>query len=462
MCLFFVSGYVLIAVLIAAGVYFSVRTNFVQVRYFKEMIRLLGDGFGGKKEGQDKNSISSFQAFAIGTASRVGTGNIVGVTIAIVTGGPGAVFWMWVVAIIGAASSFIESTLAQLYKEKAPEGNYIGGPAFYMEKGLKKRWMGVLFSILITISFGFVFNAVQANTITMSVQSTFGLDRTVVGLIVAALTGVVIFGGVRRIANVSEIMVPIMAGAYLILAGYVLITNFSQIPTVLSIIFQNAFGFEQIVGGTFGGVVMLGIKRGLFSNEAGMGSAPNVAATAEVSHPVKQGLIQSLGVFTDTLLICTATAFMILLPTAGVIAPGDAQGIAIVNNILVNELGNWAGVFLTISLCFFAISSILGNYYYGESNIEFLSNKRIYVNLYRAFVIGMVLFGSVAELAVVWNMADLFMGLMALLNLVAIYLLGNHAFRLLKDYDAQKKAGIKEPVFTAASMPDIENVSEWR
>lgn len=451
-------GSVLIVVLIAAGLYFSFRTKFVQLRYFKEMIRLLGEGVGKNKVG---SGISSFQAFCISTASRVGTGNIVGVTIAIVTGGPGAVFWMWVVALVGAASSFIESTLAQLYKEKTEDGKYIGGPAYYMEKGLKSRWMGIAFSVLITISFGLVFNAVQANTITMSMNSTFGFDRSVVGLIVAAITGIVIFGGVTRIAKVSEVMVPVMAVAYLLIAGFVVVTNLDAIPTVLGIIFQNAFGLEQIMGGTLGGVILLGVKRGLFSNEAGMGSAPNVAATATVSHPVKQGLMQSLGVFTDTLLICSATAFMVLLPSAGVIDPAGAEGIGIVNNILVGELGTWAGIFLTVCITFFALSSILGNYYYGESNIEFLSKKRIYVNIYRFFVVAMVLFGSVVELAVVWNMADLFMGMMALLNLAAIILLGKYAFKLLKDYDTQKKAGIVEPVFTIASMPELENVTEW-
>ncbi|MGL6058403.1 MAG: alanine/glycine:cation symporter family protein [Culicoidibacterales bacterium] len=451
-------GSVLIIVLIAAGLYFSFRTNFVQVRYFKEMLRLLGEGVGS---GKATKGISSFQAFCISTASRVGTGNIVGVTIAIVTGGPGAVFWMWIVALVGAASSFVESTLAQLYKEKTADGKFIGGPAYYMEKGLKSRWMGIAFSVLITISFGLVFNAVQANTITMSMNATFGFDRGIIGLIVAAVTGIVIFGGVTRIAKVSEVMVPVMAVAYLLIASFVVITNLDAIPTVLNVIFQNAFGFEQIMGGTLGGVILLGVKRGLFSNEAGMGSAPNVAATADVSHPVKQGLMQALGVFTDTLLICSATAFMVLLPTAGVIDAGGAEGIAIVNNILVGELGSWAGIFLTVCITFFALSSILGNYYYGESNIEFLSKKRIYVNVYRFFVVAMVLFGAVVELAVVWNMADLFMGMMALLNLAAIMLLGKYAFKLLKDYDDQKKAGIVDPVFTIAALPGVDNVSEW-
>ncbi|MGL5382766.1 MAG: alanine/glycine:cation symporter family protein [Culicoidibacterales bacterium] len=449
---------ILIAVLLGVGIYFTVRTNFVQVRYFKEMFRLLTDR-GNKSDA--KQSISSFQAFCVSTASRVGTGNIVGVTIAIVTGGPGAVFWMWLVAFIGAASAFIESTLAQLYKEKAADGTYIGGPAYYMEKGLKSRWMGIGFAILITISFGLVFNAVQANTIAMSLDTTFAFDRGTVAIVVAALTGIIIFGGVHRIAKVSEIMLPIMAIAYILLASFVVITNLDAIPVVLSVIFKNAFGLEQILGGTLGGVISLGVKRGLFSNEAGMGSAPNIAATAKVSHPVKQGLMQSLGVFTDTLLICTATAFMVLLPVGGVIEAGSAEGVAIVTGILVNELGTWAGIFLSICTTFFAFSSIVGFYYYGETNIEFMSKKKVYLLVYRFAVVGMVLFGAVAELAVVWNIADLFMGLMALMNLIAIMLLSKQAFKLLKDYDAQKKAGIIEPIFTIATMPELENVTEW-
>ncbi|MGL4953759.1 MAG: alanine/glycine:cation symporter family protein, partial [Culicoidibacterales bacterium] len=449
---------ILIAVLLGVGIYFTVRTNFVQVRYFKEMLRLLSDRGAKEKKAKD---ISSFQAFCISTASRVGTGNIVGVTIAIVMGGPGAVFWMWLVAFIGGASAFIESTLAQLYKEKAADGTYVGGPAYYMEKGLKSRWMGISFAILITISFGLVFNAVQANTIAMSLNTTFALDRGVVALIVSALTGVVIFGGIKRIAKVSEVLLPIMAGAYLLLAGFIVITNLDAIPVVLSLIFKNAFGLEQIVGGTLGGVISLGVKRGLFSNEAGMGSAPNIAATAKVSHPVKQGLMQALGVFTDTLLICTATAFMVLLPVGGVIDAGSAEGIVIVTTILVNELGSWAGVFLSVCTTFFAFSSIVGLYYYGETNIEFISKKKMYLPIYRFAVVGMVFFGAVAELAVVWNLADLFMGFMTLLNLVAVVLLGKHALKLLKDYDDQKKAGIVDPIFTIANVTGIENVTEW-
>ncbi|MGL4624099.1 MAG: alanine/glycine:cation symporter family protein [Culicoidibacterales bacterium] len=455
----FLWGSILIVVLLGVGVYFTIRTKFVQVRYFKEMLRLLGDR--GDKRNKKEKSISSFQAFCVSTAARVGIGNIVGVTIAIVMGGPGSVFWMWIVAIIGAASGFIESTLAQLYKEKAADGTYVGGPAYYMQKGLKSRWLGIIFAILITISFGLIFTAVQANTITMAVDTTFAFDRGTVGIILAAITGIVIFGGVTRIAKISEVMVPIMAVAYMAIAIFVIVTNLEAIPTVLGIIFQNAFGMEQIAGGTLGGVIALGVKRGLFSNEAGMGSAPNVAATAKVSHPVKQGLIQSLGVFTDTLLICSATAFMILLPVGGVIDPAGAEGITIVNNILVNELGTWAGVFLTICTTFFAFSTIVGCYYYGETNVEFLSKKRVYMTGYRLVVVGMVLFGAVAELAVVWNLADLFMGLMALVNLIAIVLLGKYAFKLLKDYDDQKKAGIIDPVFTIASMPELENVTEW-
>ncbi|MGL4849128.1 MAG: alanine/glycine:cation symporter family protein, partial [Clostridium sp.] len=306
----FIWTYILIALLLALGLYFSIKTNFVQFRFIKEMFRLLSDGFGAKKE---KGNISSFQAFCISTASRVGTGNLAGIAIAISVGGPGAIFWMWLIALLGSASSFIESTLAQIYKEKNSDGSFKGGPAYYIEKGLKKRWLGVFFSILITISFGLVFNAVQANTITASFNEAFNLSPVLIASVLSILTLFVIFGGVQRIAKVSEILVPIMAIAYILVALFVIFMNFDKLPSTISLIFQSAFGMKQFAGGTLGGIILIGVKRGLFSNEAGMGSAPNAAATATVSHPVKQGLIQTLGVFTDTIIICSCTAFIILL-----------------------------------------------------------------------------------------------------------------------------------------------------
>lgn len=447
-------SYLLIALLIGVGLYFTVRTKFVQVRLLGEMFRLMGEGVGSSKQ---KEGISSFQAFSISTASRVGTGNLAGVATAITLGGPGAVFWMWLIALIGAASAFVEATLAQIYKVKDNDNDtFRGGPAYYMTKALKQRWMGVLFAILITLCFGLVFNAVQANTITYAFENAFGIDRLLTGVIITLLTAVIIFGGIKRIAKVAEYMVPLMAGAYLLIAAVVIVMNITEIPAVLKLIFTSAFGLNEAVGGTIGAALMMGIKRGLFSNEAGMGSAPNAAATANVTHPVKQGLIQSFGVFVDTLLICSATAFMILL--SGAYGSG-AEGIVLTQTALSQEIGAWASVFLAVIILFFAFSSIVGNYYYGQSNIEFMNSKKTWVNTYRLAVIGMVLFGSVAKIQIVWDLADVFMGLMALINLVAIVLLGRYAFAALQDYLQQKKAG-QDPVFNPAAL-GIENTECW-
>ena len=453
----FLWTYILIAMLLALGLYFSIKTNFVQFRYIKEMFRLLGDGIGNKNK---KGSISSFQAFCISTASRVGTGNLAGIAIAISAGGPGAIFWMWIIALLGSASSFIESTLAQIYKEKDIDGTFKGGPAYYMEKGLNKKWMGVLFSILITISFGLVFNAVQANTITASFHEAFNVNEIVVAIILSIITLFVIFGGVHRVAKVSEVIVPVMAVAYILVALFIILINFSKLPETIALIFENAFGFKQFTGGTLGGIILIGVKRGLFSNEAGMGSAPNAAATASVSHPVKQGLIQTLGVFTDTLIICSCTAFIILL--SGVdYTSGGVEGIQLTQRALSAQVGSWGNIFIAICILLFAFSSIVGNYYYGESNISFLTSKKRYIFLYRIFVVFMVFSGCLAKVSIVWNLADVFMGFMAIVNLIAIFLLSKIAFSALKDYTEQKKKGIKDPIFKKDSIEGLENISEW-
>ena len=446
----FLWGYILIILLIGAGLLFSFKTKFVQFRYIKEMFRLLGDGIG--KSNKEKGGVSSFQAFCISTASRVGTGNIAGVAIAVAVGGPGAVFWMWLIALIGSASSFVESTLAQIYKTKDKD-SFRGGPAYYMEKGLGKRWLGIIFSILITICFGFVFNAVQANTVSVAFNSAFGLSRGAIGIILAIVTALVIFGGIHRVAKVSEIIVPILAVLYILIAIIVLILNITEIPSVFKLIFESAFGIKQLTAGGLGAAVMQGIKRGLFSNEAGMGSAPNAAATADVTHPVKQGLIQTLGVFTDTLLICSCTAFIILL--SGQYADSSLTGIELTQKALVSQIGPFGAYFIAICILLFAFSSIVGNFYYGQTNIEFIHTNKVLLNIYRILVIGMVLFGSIAKVDLVWNLADLFMGLMAILNIITILFLGKYSFLALKDYTAQKKAGIKEPVFKASSIPWI-------
>lgn len=445
-------SYVLIIMLVGLGLYFTFRTNFVQFRMIGEMFRLMGEGATSGKKG-----VSSFQAFCISTASRVGTGNLAGVAIAITTGGPGAVFWMWLIALIGSASAFVESTLAQIFKIK--EGDtFRGGPAYYMEKALKARWMGVTFAVLISITFGLAFNSVQANTITSSLNNSFGIDKTVIAVILAVITAVIIFGGIKRVAKVAEWMVPIMAGAYVLIALYIMVTNFTEIPGVIALIFNSAFGFNEVAGGALGAAMMNGIKRGLFSNEAGMGSAPNAAAAADVSHPVKQGLVQSLSVFVDTLVICSSTAFIILL--SGMYTSEEANGIVLTQNALEGSLGSWAGTFLAFIVFLFAFSSIVGNYYYAESNIEFIKKNKVFLNIFRALVVGMVAFGAIAELSFVWNLADLFMALMAVINLIAITLLGKFAYAALADYKKQKAKG-KNPVFYSSNIEGLTNLEAW-
>ena len=463
----FIWSYILIAMLIVIGLYFTFRTKFVQFGNIKEMFKLLGEGSSSKDK--SKNEVSSFQAFCIGTASRVGTGNLAGVASAIAIGGPGAVFWMWLIALIGSASAFIESTLAQIYKVKDGD-NFRGGPAYYMEKGLKKRWMGVAFSILIIMCFGFAFNSVQSNTITAAFNSAFGINKLFLGALITIASAIIIFGGVKSIAKISTIIVPVMAVAYILVALFIIITNITELPSVFKMIFANAFGVKQVIGGGMGAALLNGIKRGLFSNEAGMGSAPNAAATATVSHPVKQGLIQTLGVFTDTLIICTCTAFIVLLSSDTLVQHAatnnipiaDIAGIEVTQIAISSQVGSWGQYFIAFCIFFFAFSSIIGNYYYGETNIQFISTKKIYLYLYRVLVIGMVLFGSVASMQFVWSIADVFMGLMAILNLIAIVLLGNIAIKALQDYMAQRKTG-KNPVFYASSIPELgDEVEEWR
>ena len=449
--------YILVAMLLGCALWFSFKTRFVQVRMISEMVRLLGDSTA-KIDGHEKH-ISSFQAFTISLASRVGTGNLAGVATAITVGGPGAIFWMWVIALLGASSAFVESTLAQLFKVRSKH-SYIGGPAYYMEKGLKKRWMGVIFAILITITFGFAFNSVQSNTICAAFDSAFNIPPIYMGIGITILTIIIIFGGVHWIANVSSILVPIMALGYIILALYIVISNITHLPDIFGIIIKNAFGIEQAIGGGIGAALMQGIKRGLFSNEAGMGSAPNAAATAHVTHPAKQGFIQALGVFTDTLLICTCTAFIILF--SGKHFNTDLDGIQLTQAALNSQIGNIGSTYIAIAILFFAYSSILGNYYYGEANIRFITKRKEVIHIYRILVGGMVFFGSIASLKFVWSLADVTMALMAICNLIAIIMLGKYAFRLLDDYLTQKKNGIKSPVFSKDKMKDIEeDITCW-
>lgn len=438
--------YILIAMLLGCAVYFTWRTRFVQFRNLREMLRLLTEGAPKSRDG--KRQVSSFQAFAVSIASRVGTGNLAGVATAIAVGGAGAVFWMWIIALLGSVNAFVESTLAQLYKRKDKD-SFIGGPAYYMQYGLGKRWMGILFAILIAITFGFAFNSVQSNTICAAWEHAFGINHTWMGIGLTAVTLVIIFGGIHRIATVSSWIVPIMAVGYIILALGIVIYNITEIPAVLTHIFRNAFGWEQAIGGGMGAAVMQGIKRGLFSNEAGMGSAPNVAATATVSHPVKQGFIQALGVFTDTLVICSCTAFIILVSNP---ADSSLNGIQLTQAAFTEQVGSLGSIFVAIAILLFAFSSIIGNYYYGEANIRFISRRPIYLWLYRVLVSCMVMCGAVMSLDLAWSLADVTMGLMTICNLIAIVLLSRQALWLLRDYTSKKKRGIN-PTFHKEEMP---------
>lgn len=445
-------SYLLIALLLITALWFTVKSRGVQFRMAGEMIRLLCNSGQKHDKGDNdtRHSVSSFQAFAISIASRVGTGNLAGVATAIAIGGAGAVFWMWIIALLGSASAFIESTLAQLFKTKG-ENSFKGGPAYYIEKGLGKRWWGIIFAVLITLTFGFAFNSVQSNTISMALDVSFGWNQTIIGIVVTALTWIVIFGGIHRISRFSEIVVPLMAVAYLVLAIAIIIMNYKVLPEVLSMIFRDAFTGSAALGGGIGGAVMMGIKRGLFSNEAGEGSAPNAAATASVSHPVKQGLLQTLGVFTDTLLICSCTAFIILLSGH---AYDGGNGIALTQTALESEVGAIGSSFVAIAVFCFAFTSIIANYYYGETNIQFITSKKWPVTIYRLSVGGMVLLGALTTLDTVWALADIFMGLMTLCNLLAIILLGKYAILLLKDYATQRKSGI-DPEYHSSTIPEI-------
>ena len=446
--------YLLIFLLLGTGLYFTLRFRFVQFTNFGEMFRLLGEGFSGKGK-THKNQVSSFQAFCIATASRVGTGNLAGVATAIAAGGPGAVFWMWIVALVGSASAFVESTLAQLYKEKGGD-SFVGGPAYYIRKGLNMPWLSAIFAVVISITFGLIFNAVQANTIAQAYDTAFGVSPVLMAVILCVATLLVIFGGVQRIAKLVGIMVPIMAIFYILLAVVIIVMNIEQVPGIIKTIVSSAFGFEQVLGGGVGAAISYGIKRGLFSNEAGMGSAPNAAATAAVSHPVKQGFIQALSVFTDTIIICTCTAVVVLLYGADVgYANMEGNGINLTQNAVNQFIGAWGAPFIAICILLFAYSSIIGNYYYSEANIRYMTKSSAVLNGFRVMVGAMVVWGAVAGLDIVWNFADVTMGVMAVINIVAILLLGKLALRLYHDYQAQKRSG-KNPTFKSANLPDID------
>ena len=447
-------GYVLIYGLLAVGLYFTIRLRLLQVIHFPEMIRCV---MGSSST--DRAGISPFQALCTSLASRVGTGNLAGVAVALYLGGPGAIFWMWMVATLGMATAFAESALAQLYKVKDAEGHYRGGPAFYIWRGLKARWAGVLFSICLLISFGLVFNAVQANSIADAMQGAFGIPKIGTGLVLAALTGVIIFGGIAAIARVAEYVVPFMALSYLGVAAYVVAIHITEVPAMVGTIIGSAFGLTQAAGGVAGSIaaaMLNGVKRGLFSNEAGMGSAPNIAAVAtpDPHHPVSQGFVQSLGVFIDTILICTATALMILF--SGALAPGSGvTGTQLTQQALQVHIGAAGPYFIAVAIFFFAFTSIIGNYAYAEGALVFLGlDGTTARTVLRTAVLAMVVWGAYESVATVFDAADASMGLMATINLIAIVILSNLVVRLTQDYLAQRRQG-KEPMFLASSMPEL-------
>ncbi|WP_417505228.1 alanine/glycine:cation symporter family protein [Marinomonas gallaica] len=442
-------GYILIYGLFAVGVFFTIRLAFIQIRHFPEFIRTIM-----RTPQNDRGGISPFQALCTSLASRVGTGNMAGVAVALVLGGPGAIFWMWMVALIGMATAYAESTLAQLYKVRDANGQLRGGPAFYIAKGLKAPWAGALFSLALILAFGLVFNAVQANSIAGAMEEAFDIPKLATGFVIMALAAVVIFGGIKKIARVAEILVPFMACAYLLLALFVIVVNIEEVPAALALIVKSAFGFEQAAGGV-AGALLNGVKRGLFSNEAGMGSAPNIAAVATPypHHPSSQGMVQSLGVFIDTLLVCTATALMILLSGA---MGTDETGIMLTQTALDEHLGGFGSYFVAIAILFFAFTSIIGNYSYAENALTYLKwATKPGIFILRILALAMIPWGAYQSVAMVFNAADAAMGLMATINLIAIVMLSGVVVKLTKDYFKQRKTHI--PVFDAREYPELKD-----
>ncbi|QUJ68920.1 alanine:cation symporter family protein [Photobacterium sp. GJ3] len=454
-------GHLLVYLLVIVGIYFTVRLGFIQIRQFGHAISVL-------KKGRDVESgISSYQVFCTSMAARVGTGNMAGVAVALTAGGPGAIFWMWAMAMFGMATAFVESTLAQVYKVKDVDGQYRGGPAYYMEQGLGLRWMGTLFSVFLIIAFGLVFNAVQANTITDALNHSFGFDRSIMGIAIVAGSAFFIMGGLKSIAQATSRIVPVMAIGYLAIALLIVVMNLSELPDAIMLIVKSAFGWQEAAAGgvayTIAQAMQSGIARGLFSNEAGMGSAANVAASAtpNPNHPASQGYVQMLGVFADTIVICTASAAMIML--SGVMEqPDAASGIGLLQQALTNELGDWTTYFMAAAILLFCFTSIIANYSYAETNIMFLNgNTKKGLFAFRLVVLAMVMFGSVASLPVVWNMADASMGMMALINIIALVLLSNLAIKVIRDYEVQVKHG-KVPTFDRSKFPELKGLdSAW-
>ncbi|KHK62326.1 sodium:alanine symporter [Pseudomonas fluorescens] len=447
----FLSGKVLIALIVGLGGYFTIRSRFVQFRHFFHMFAVFRDSL---KSSTDQ--LSSFQALMLSLAGRVGAGNIAGVGIAVTLGGPGAVFWMWVTALVGMSSSFFECSLGQLYKRCDSEGQYRGGPSYYIQHGLQKRWLGMIMAFLLLITFGFAFNGLQAHAVTHSLNNAFGFDTTYTGLGLAVLLGLVFIGGIKRIAKVADLLVPVKTLAYIGVTLYVIVLQFEHVPGMLATIVKSAFGLDQAFGGLIGSAIVMGVKRGVFANEAGLGSAPNVAAVASVEHPVAQGVVQAFSVFLDTFVICTCTALLILL--SGFYTPGfEGDGIALTQNSLAAVVGDWGRVFISVALSLFVFTSILYNYYLGENNLRFmLGENRKALMAYRTLVLALIFWGAIENLGTVFAFADITMTLLAFVNLIALFLLFKVGMRILRDYDDQRAAGIKVPVFDSSKFPDLD------
>lgn len=463
----------LIGVALFSGIFYSIKTKFVQLRMVKEMLRLL---FGGKSSDR---GVSSFQAFAIAISGRVGTGNIAGVATAIALGGPGAIFWMWVIAFLGSASAFVEATLGQLYKVNKG-GEYRGGPAYYIERGLGIKWFAVLFAIATILSTALFLPGVQANSIAAGVKSAFDIDPTYTGIAIISFLAIIVFGGVKRIGKFSEIVVPFMAVAYVLVAVVIIGLNFKEIPAVLKLIISSAFGANQAFGGIVGMAIMWGVKRGIYSNEAGQGTAPHAAAAAEVSHPAKQGLVQAFSVYIDTLFVCTATAFMILFtlqynvidPDGGFLVqnlPGVDFGPEYTQMAIESQFPGFGKIFVAFSLSFFAFTTIMAYYYIAETNVSYLDhdNKKPWmIWVLRILILGATFYGAIKSAAMAWTMGDIGVGMMAWLNFIAIFLLRKPALAMLRDYEKQKKSGIEDPIYDPDTSTegnfDTSNLDIWR
>ncbi|WP_394978090.1 alanine/glycine:cation symporter family protein [uncultured Helicobacter sp.] len=453
----FLYTYLLVFMLIACGIYFSIRTRFIQFRFLPQVLKIL-------REKSHEEHVSPFGALMISTASRVGIGNIVGVAFAMSVGGVGALFWMWVTALLGGASAFVESTLAQVYKHKDGAYNYKGGPAYYIQSALGSRSFGIVFAISLIACFTYGFNGLQAYTLTSVFEIYIGQDsfqngyfRIFLGILLAILVVGFFYGKNKSSAFIASTLVPVMAIGYFGVAAFVIITHFAELPRVFMHIFEQAFDFEAMFGGFAGSAMVIGIKRGLFSNEAGMGSAPNAAAAAHTTHPAKQGMVQTLSVFIDTLIICTATALVVLCSQENL---QELKGMAIMQKVMQGYLGEFGLHFVSVAVTLFAFTSLIGNFFYAQMNFKFITDNKIALNIFRASAVLMVFVGTQIGFDLAWELADIFMGIMAIINIIAIVLLGNIALRVLRDYEMQRKAG-KDPHFKASSV-GITNAECWK